>query len=135
AAPGQADALHAGVPVSAADQLPVSDRRRFSATAASAESDAERRRALGRADRRPPLRMRSSRRRKRPRIGRASAEAPPDAPVSLAAYRHWGRWPLQRLGVRAYLRSTYDRTGHNRTADASHYLYQEAEDFNVTLDV
>lgn len=79
--------------------------------------------------------MRSSRRRKRPRVERASAEAPPDAPVGLDAYRQWARWPLQRLGVRAYLRSTYDRTGHNRTADASHYLYQEAEDFNVTLDV
>ena len=56
-------------------------------------------------------------------------------PVGLDAYRLWERWPYQRMGVRAYLRSTYDRTGHNNTADASHYLYQEAEDFNVTLDI
>jgi hypothetical protein len=63
------------------------------------------------------------------------ADRPPDIPVGLGAYRCWECWPYQRLGVRAYLRSTYDRTGHNRTADASHYLYQLAEDFNVTLDV
>jgi len=47
----------------------------------------------------------------------------------------WQRWAQQRIGVRAYLRSTFDRTGHNNTADASHYLYQVAENFNVTLDV
>jgi len=33
------------------------------------------------------------------------------------------------------MRSTYDRQGGNHTADASHFLYQEADDFNVTLDV
>ena len=33
------------------------------------------------------------------------------------------------------MRSTYDRTGGNRDADASHFLYQEADDFNVALDV
>jgi hypothetical protein len=33
------------------------------------------------------------------------------------------------------MRSTYDRTGGNRTADASHFLFQKADDFNVTLDV
>ncbi len=33
------------------------------------------------------------------------------------------------------MRSTYDRTGGNETADASHFLYQAAENFNVTLDV
>jgi len=47
----------------------------------------------------------------------------------------WDRWPVQRIGARAYMRSTYDRRGGNETADASHFLYQEAEDFNVTLDV
>jgi len=36
--------------------------------------------------------------------------------------------------VRAYLRSTYDRSGGNEGADAGHYLYQLADDFNVTLD-
>jgi hypothetical protein len=33
------------------------------------------------------------------------------------------------------MRSTYDRAGGNERADASHFLYQEADDFNVTLDV
>lgn len=55
--------------------------------------------------------------------------------MGLDAYRDLGHWPLQRIGIRAHLRSTYDRTGHNHTADASHYLYQVSEDFNVTLDV
>jgi hypothetical protein len=66
---------------------------------------------------------------------RHESEEPPEVPLGLDAYRHWVRWPVQRMGMRAYLRSTYDRTGHNHTADASHFLYQEAEDFNVTLDV
>lgn len=60
---------------------------------------------------------------------------PPEIPVGLDAYRQWDRWYVQRIGVRAYMRSTYDRTGGNRTADASHFLYQCADDFNVTLDV
>jgi hypothetical protein len=33
------------------------------------------------------------------------------------------------------MRSTYDRRGGNESADASHFLYQKADDFNVTLDV
>jgi hypothetical protein len=33
------------------------------------------------------------------------------------------------------MRSTYDRAGGNEGADASHFLYQQADDFNVTLDV
>ena len=33
------------------------------------------------------------------------------------------------------MRSTYDRTGGNRDADASSFLYQLADDFNVTLDL
>jgi hypothetical protein len=47
----------------------------------------------------------------------------------------WDRWPQQRLGVRAYMQSTYDRTGGNEAADASHFLYQLADDRNVTIDV
>lgn len=47
----------------------------------------------------------------------------------------WEQWPVQRIGACAYMRSTYDRTGGNETADASHFLYMEEEDFNVTLDV
>ena len=63
------------------------------------------------------------------------ASEPPTVPVGLDAYRMWDRWPLQRIGVRAYMRSTYDRRGRNEGADASHFLYQKADDFNVTLDV
>jgi hypothetical protein len=47
----------------------------------------------------------------------------------------WERWPYQRIGARAYMRSTYDRAGGNERADASHFLYQLADDYNVTLDV
>jgi len=60
---------------------------------------------------------------------------PPLIPVGLDAYRMWDRLPYHRIGVRAYMRSTYDREGNNRTADASHYLYQESDTFNVSLDV
>jgi len=63
------------------------------------------------------------------------AEEPPIIPVGLDAYRMWERWPCQRIGARAYLRSTYDRRGGNEGADASHFLYQLADDFNVSLDV
>src|SRR3954466_6916457 len=65
----------------------------------------------------------------------ATSDQPPVIPVGLDAYRQWEKWPLQRLGARAYMRSTYDRTGGNRSADASHFLYQLADDNNVTLDV
>ncbi len=59
----------------------------------------------------------------------------PVTPIGLDAYRQWERWPYQRIGVRAYLRSTYDRKGGNDGVDASHFLYQLADDFNVSLDV
>jgi hypothetical protein len=65
----------------------------------------------------------------------ASAGDPPVIPVGTDAYLQWERWPYQRLGTRAYLRSTYDRSGGNESADASHFLYQERDDFNVSLDV
>ncbi|PWU14853.1 MAG: hypothetical protein C5B50_16440 [Verrucomicrobia bacterium] len=64
-----------------------------------------------------------------------SAAEPPTIPVGLDAYRQWERWPYQRIGARAYMRSTYDRRGGNEGADASHFLYQLADDRNVTLDV
>lgn len=59
---------------------------------------------------------------------------PPAIPVGLDAYRMWDKWPYHRVGARAYMRSTYDRRGGNEGADASHFLYQLADDFNVTLD-
>jgi hypothetical protein len=64
-----------------------------------------------------------------------AAEDPPVVPVGLDAYRQWHLWPQQRVGVRAYMRSTYDRKGGNEAADASHFLYQLQGDRNVTLDV
>jgi hypothetical protein len=65
----------------------------------------------------------------------AQAVEPPVIPVGVDAFRQWERWPYQRIGVRAYMRSTYDRRGGNEGADASHFLYQLADDKNVTLDV
>src|SRR5437879_894804 len=63
------------------------------------------------------------------------AAEPPVIPIGLDAYRQWERWPCLRMGARAYMRSTYDRRGGNEGADASHFLYQLADDYNVTLDV
>ena len=68
-------------------------------------------------------------------LAAAATAQPPAIPVGADAYRQWERWPYQRIGARAYMRSTYDRRGGNESADASHFLYQEADDFNVTLDV
>jgi hypothetical protein len=44
---------------------------------------------------------------------------PPEVPVGADAYLQWDRWAYQRIGVRAYMRSTYDRSGGNEGADAS----------------
>ena len=59
----------------------------------------------------------------------------PIIPVGYDAYRQWALWPRQRIGMRTYMRSTYDRRGGNEMADASHFLYQLADNRNVTLDV
>ena len=63
------------------------------------------------------------------------SDEPPMIPVGLDAYRMWHRWPYLRIGQRAYMTSTCDRRGGNESADASHFLYQLADDRNVTLDV
>jgi D-arabinan exo alpha-(1,3)/(1,5)-arabinofuranosidase (non-reducing end) len=65
----------------------------------------------------------------------AIAADPPVIPIGLDAYRMWDKWPYHRIGARAYMRSTYDRRGGNEGADASHFLYQLGDDFNVSLDV
>jgi len=65
----------------------------------------------------------------------AAGAEPPIVPVGPDAYTMWEQWPAQRIGVRAYMRSTYDRSGLNEWSDASHFLYQLRDDFNVTLDV
>src|SRR5690606_6602424 len=74
----------------------------------------------------------------------ASKSKLPTLPVGLDAYRMWEKWPMQRLGVRAYMRSTYQRTGTGSQhdpgdpgyewTDASHFLFYTADDC-VTLDV
>ena len=61
--------------------------------------------------------------------------SPPVIPVGYDAFRMWERWPYQRIGMRTYMRSTYDRAGGNEMADASHFLYQLADDRNVTLEI
>src|SRR3954466_2985947 len=45
--------------------------------------------------------------------GDAIADEPPALLVGLDAYRQWDLWPLQRIGQRTYMRSTYDRRGGN----------------------
>ena len=68
-------------------------------------------------------------------VAAAPRDEPPVIPIGFDAYRMWDRWPYQRIGARAYMRSTYDRAGGNEGADASHFLFQSAPDFNVTLDI
>jgi hypothetical protein len=65
----------------------------------------------------------------------SAADKPVGIPIGLDAYRFWDRWAEQRIGMRAYMRSTYDRRGGNEGADASHFLYQVSDSFNVTLDL
>jgi hypothetical protein len=59
----------------------------------------------------------------------------PVIPIGSDVYRMWDKWYQQRIGARTYMRSTYDREGGNQSADASHYLYAKADDYNVSLDV
>lgn len=68
----------------------------------------------------------------------AQTQKTPDVPVipfGADAYRMWDKWPQQRIGNRAYMRSTYDRSGGNESGDASHFLFAGDENYNVTLDV
>jgi hypothetical protein len=60
---------------------------------------------------------------------------PPPIPVGLDAFRLWDRWPYLRIGRRTYMRSTYDRSGGNEAADASHFLRATANDRWVPLDL
>ncbi|HEX5554492.1 MAG TPA: DUF2961 domain-containing protein [Chitinophagaceae bacterium] len=64
-----------------------------------------------------------------------SSDSPPTIPIGADAYLKWDQWPTQRIGDRAYMRSTYDRSGGNEGADASHFLYMGNEEKNVALDV
>jgi hypothetical protein len=49
----------------------------------------------------------------------SGALAQPVIPTGLDAYRMWDRWAYQRIGVRAYMRSTYDRRGGNVMLDVA----------------
>jgi hypothetical protein len=62
-----------------------------------------------------------------------SAE-PPEIPIGLDAFTQWERWPYLRIGVRSYMRSTFDRTGGNNNADAAHFIRQIDNTHNVVLD-
>lgn len=61
------------------------------------------------------------------------ANAQQKTPCGYDAFRLWDQLPQQRIGVRAYMRSTYARTGGSY--DASNFLFMNKEDENVTLDV
>src|SRR5471032_1383427 len=63
------------------------------------------------------------------------AQEPPVIPVGLDCYRLWDHWADQRIGQRAYMRSTFDRTGGNNGSDAGNYLFQPSDDASVPLDV
>jgi len=62
-----------------------------------------------------------------------SAE-PPIIPFGYDAFLRWDQWPVLRVGVRAYMKSTFDRTGGNHFADAAHYIRQLDDAHNVALD-
>lgn len=62
-----------------------------------------------------------------------SAE-PPVIPIGCDAFLQWAKWPTLRIGVRAYMRSTFDRTGGNHFADAAHYVRQTDDRHSVALD-
>jgi hypothetical protein len=62
------------------------------------------------------------------------ATQPPQIPFGLDAITQWERWPYLRIGVRCYMRSTFDRTGGNDNADAAHFIRQIDDMHNVVLD-
>src|SRR5690606_28684059 len=65
-----------------------------------------------------------------------NAQEPPTIPVGLDAYRMWDQLPMQRIGERAYMVSTYMREGGNRAADSRNFLWMgEDEEYNVTMDI
>jgi hypothetical protein len=62
------------------------------------------------------------------------AHEPPVIPIGYDAFLKWDQWPTLRIGVRAYMRSTFDRTGGNHFADAAHYIRQLDDRHSVALD-
>jgi len=62
------------------------------------------------------------------------AAEPPVIPIGADAFLQWERWPQLRIGVRACMKSTFDRTGGNHFADAAHYIRQLDDGRCVALD-
>ena len=137
--PGASSATTPPEPRARASARRASSTRRAHSRSSSRSLRPRRDRRRGHDRARPGTRRRLARRRARDHFRRRTVltdrRRASGRTGRLDAYRQWDRWPYQRIGVRAYMRSTYDRTGGNHTADASHFLYQEADDFNVTLDV
>jgi hypothetical protein len=65
---------------------------------------------------------------------RQPTKEPPQIPFGLDAFTQWERWPYLRVGVRAYMRSTFDRKGGNEDADAAHFIRQIDDTHNISLD-
>lgn len=59
---------------------------------------------------------------------------PPQIPFGADAITQWDHWPYLRIGVRGYMRSTFDRAGGNENADAAHFIRQVDDTHNVALD-
>jgi hypothetical protein len=64
----------------------------------------------------------------------APAKTPPQIPFGVDAFTQWQKWPYLRVGVRGYMRSTFDRRGGNEDADAAHFIRQLDDTHNITLD-
>jgi hypothetical protein len=63
----------------------------------------------------------------------STVDSTPALPVGWDAYRMWDHWPDQRIGARAYMRSTSDRSGGND--DAGNFLFQTSDTASVPLDI
>ena len=73
-------------------------------------------------------------------VGGAAGSAPmaepiPTIPIGWDAFRQWDRLPILRLATRTSMRSTFDRSGGNEAADASHFLRVEESGLAIPLDV
>src|SRR5450432_122529 len=59
----------------------------------------------------------------------------PTIPIGMEAFRQWDRLPGLRLGTRTVMQSTFDRSGGNEAADASHFLREAPDGTFVALDL
>ncbi|RLC46109.1 MAG: hypothetical protein DRI23_12750 [Candidatus Cloacimonadota bacterium] len=56
-------------------------------------------------------------------------------PIGYDAYTMWDKWAQLRVGLRAIMRSTRDRSGGNELVCGNHFLYQENPEFSVVADI